>query len=196
MKKLLIFIILMTSLTAHASQENTFTILADLMKNDELFKLTTIGEKLGEPKFAENAIFQESGITVHNGGALLYRYDSPKDGAFFKRGITTTWHDVKITLNDKPTISASFRLEFDQAYCPSIDKIEHAFGKTAINYPPMLPTPPLPNLDGTPTIVRIQKQEPLYSIHLDNDNIVDFNPYVCEIKLTTYKPLTSNPFKN
>lgn len=196
MKKLLIFIALTTSLTAHANQDDTLTLLADLMKNDELFKLTAISEKLGEPKFADNAIFEESGTTVHNGGALLYRYDSPKDGAFFRRGITNTWHTVNVKLNDKPTISVSFRLEFDQAHCPSIDKIERAFDKTAISYPPMLPTPPLPNPNGTPTIMPIQEQKTLYSIHLDKENTVHFNPYVCEIDLRTYKPLSSNPIKN
>ncbi len=183
----------MTSLTAHASQDDTLTILADLMNNDELFKLSAISEKLGEPKFAENVVFKASDTTRHV--SAFYRYDSPKDSAFFKRGITTTWYKVDVTLNDKPTISASFRLEFDRAHCPSIDKIERAFGKTAISYPAPLPTPPLPNPDGTPTIVPIQEEKPLYSIYLDN-HTVDFNPYVCEINLRTYKPLSSNPIKD
>ena len=114
---------------------------------------------------------------------------------FFGRGITSTWHNVNVKLNDKPTISANFRLEFDQAHCPSIDKIEQAFGKPAISY--QLPQhPPLPNPNGTPTIMPIQEQKPLYSIHLDKDNTVHFNPYVCEIDLRTYKPLSSNPIKN
>ena len=188
MKKILIFIALMTSLTAHARQDDTLTILADLMKNDELFKLTAISEKLGEPKFAENVVFKARDTTHHV--SSFYRYDSPKNSAFFKRGITTTWHTVDISLNDKPTISASFRLEFNQAHCPSIDKIEHAFGKTAISYPA-----PLPNADSTPTIMQIQEEKPLYSIYLNN-NTVDFNPYICEIKLRTYKPLLSNSIKD
>lgn len=178
----------MTSLTAHASQDDTLTILADLMKNNELFKLSAISEKLGEPKFAENVVFKASDTTRHV--SAFYRYDSPKNSAFFKRGITTTWYKVDVTLNDKPTISASFRLEFDRAHCPSIDKIERTFGKTAISYPP-----PLPNPNGTPTIVPIQEEKPLYSIYLDN-NIVDFNPYACEIKFRIFKPLSSNPIKD
>lgn len=189
MKNFLIFIVLMTSLSAHASQDDTLTILADLMKNDELFKLSAISEKLGEPKFAENVVFKASDTTHHV--ASFYRYDSPKDTAFFRRGITTTWYKVDVTLNDKPTISASFRLEFNQTHCPSIDKIERAFGKTAISYPP-----PLPNPDGTPTIAPIQEEKPLYSIYLDKNNTVDFNPYACEIKLRTYKPLLPNPIKD